>query len=83
MDCAANSLNSNLGCWKAINYADELKTICTSSHDYAITKNNWDTGITLNEEYIKEACHKIWEERHAPKLLDGPEIPKWTGFIEI
>lgn len=65
--------NSNI---KASYYWDNL-TVKTAS-------SNWnDVGVTLNEEYIKDACRKIWEEKHTPKLLDGPEIPKWTGFIEI
>lgn len=71
--------NSNL---KA-SYWDNL-TASSNLDTYAISSSNWnDVGITLNEEYIKDACRKIWEEKHTPKLLDGPEIPKWTGFIEI
>lgn len=74
--------NSNL---KA-SYWDNLavKTISSDLCTYPISSSNWnDVGVTLNEEYIKDACRKIWEEKHTPKLLDGPEIPKWTGFIEI
>lgn len=75
--------NSNL---KASYYWDNLTVKTASSNlDTCLTSSsNWnDVGITLNEEYIKDACRKIWEEKHTPKLLDGPEIPKWTGFIEI
>ena len=61
-----------------------FKTVSSDLDTYTISSSNWnDVGVTLNEEYIKDACRKIWEEKHTPKLLDGPEIPKWTGFIEI
>ena len=48
-------------------------------------KSNWDYGITLNEDAIKEIVEKITKERELDKITsnDGPEIPKWTGFLEI
>lgn len=48
-------------------------------------KSNWDYGITLNEDAIKEVVEKITKERKLAKITpdDGLEIPKWTGFLEI
>lgn len=60
--------------------------ITSSNLDMWATKTDWNTGITLNEDCVKEACRKIMEEREKaklPTLLEGPEVPKWTGFIEI
>lgn len=75
-----SNASSNLDCCINTTYIDELSRFCAST---IRTDDTWSTGVTLNEDYIKEACRKIWEERHVPKLLDGPEVPKWTGFIEI
>lgn len=49
------------------------------------TKSNWDYGITLNEDAVKEIVEKITKERELAKITpdNGPEIPKWTGFLEI
>ena len=60
--------------------------IASSNLNVWTTTTDWNTGITLNEDCVKEACRKIIEERQKaklPTLLEGPEIPKWTGFIEI
>lgn len=60
--------------------------IASSNLDGWTTTTDWNVGITLNEDCVKEACRKIIEEREKaklPTLLEGPEIPKWTGFIEI
>ena len=48
-------------------------------------KSNWYSGITLNEDAIKEIVEKITKERELAKITpdEGPEIPKWTGFLEI
>ena len=48
-------------------------------------KSAWDYGITLNEDYIKEIVEKITKKRELAKITpdDGPEIPKWTGFLLI
>lgn len=56
------------------------------------TESNWecpnsilDYGITLNEDAVKEIVEKITKERELTKITpdNGPEIPKWTGFLEI
>ena len=48
-------------------------------------KSNWDYGITLNEDAIKEIVEKLTKQKETAKITpdEGPEIPKWTGFIEI
>ena len=48
-------------------------------------KSNWDYGITLNEDAVKEIVEKITKERELDKITpsDGPVIPKWTGFLPI
>ena len=53
--------------------------------DASAIKSNWDYGITLNEDAIKEIVEKITKKRELDKITlnDGPEIPKWTGFLEI
>ena len=48
-------------------------------------KSNWDYGVTLNEDAIKDIVEKLTKQKETAKITpdDGPEIPKWTGFIEI
>ena len=48
-------------------------------------ESNWDYGVTLNEAVIKEVVEKIAKKRELAKITpdDGPEIPKWTGFLPI
>ena len=48
-------------------------------------KSNWDYEVTLNEDAIKEIVEKIAKERELAKITPDnvPEIPKWTGFLEI
>ena len=50
-----------------------------------VLKSNWDYGVTLNEDDIKVVVEKITKERELAKITpnDGPEIPKWTGFLPI
>jgi hypothetical protein len=40
---------------------------------------------TLNEDVIKEVVEKIAKKRELAKITpdEGPEIPKWTGFLPI
>lgn len=42
-------------------------------------------GVTLNEDAVKEIVEKITKERELAKITpdEGPEIPKWTGFLNI
>ena len=46
---------------------------------------NWDYGVTLNEDAIKEIVEKITKQKETAKITpdEGPEIPKWTGFLKI
>jgi hypothetical protein len=48
-------------------------------------KSNWDYGVTLNEDAVKDIVEKITKKRELAKITpdEGPEIPKWTGFIKI
>ena len=48
-------------------------------------KANWDYGVTLNEDAIKDIVEKIAKRRETAKITpdEGPEIPKWTGFLPI
>lgn len=48
-------------------------------------KSNWNYGITLNEDDVKVIVEKITKERELAKITpdNGPEIPKWAGFLEI
>jgi hypothetical protein len=48
-------------------------------------ESKWDYGITLNLDSIKEAVERITKERELAKVTpdEGPEIPKWTGFLPI
>ena len=48
-------------------------------------ESSWDYGITLNEDAVKEIVEKMTKERELAKITpdNGPEIPKWTGFLEI
>ena len=50
-------------------------------------KSNWDYdyGVTLNEDAIKDIVEKLTKSKEIAKITpdEGPEIPKWTGFLEI
>ena len=48
-------------------------------------KSNWDYGVTLNKDAIKDIVEKLTKQKETAKITpdEGPEIPKWTGFIEI
>ena len=64
---------------------DNLTSSLIYTGDLGCIKSNWDYGITLNEDAVKEIVEKITKERDLAKITpnDGPEIPKWTGFLEI
>lgn len=55
--------------------------------DVGCIKSNWDYdyGITLNEDTIKEIIEEITKSKEVAKITPdkGPEIPKWTGFLPI
>lgn len=48
-------------------------------------KSNWDYGFTLNEDAIKDIVEKLTKSKEIAKITpdEGPEIPKWTGFLPI
>ena len=53
--------------------------------DVGCIKSNWDYGVTLNEDAIKDIVEKLTKSKEIAKITpdEGPEIPKWTGFLEI
>ena len=72
--------------WQGANISSkDLANNLVYTGNLGCIKSNWDYGITLNEDAIKEIVEKITKERELDKITsnDGPEIPKWTGFLEI
>lgn len=72
--------------WQGANISSkDLASKLVYTGDLGCIKSNWDYGITLNEDAIKEIVEKITKERELAKITpnDGPEIPKWTGFLPI
>ena len=64
---------------------DFANNLVYNAGDCYSIKSNWDYGVTLNEDYIKEIVEKITKKRDLAKITpdNGPEIPKWTGFLPI
>lgn len=64
---------------------DNLSSKLVYTGDSGCIKSNWDYGVTLNEDAVKNIVEKITKERELAKITpdDGPEIPKWTGFLDI
>ena len=75
------------GCyWKGANISsDGIANNLVYTGEFDCIKSNWDSGITLNLDSIKEVVERITKERELAKITpgDGPEIPKWTGFLKI
>ena len=75
--------------WQGANISanDFASNLVWNENITGITKSNWDWDydVTLNEDAVKAIVKKITKERELAKITsdDGPEIPKWTGFIEI
>ena len=51
-------------------------------------KSIWNTSdydITINKEYIDEIARAVADAQKNAKITldEGPEIPKWTGFLPI
>lgn len=72
--------------WHGANISSkDLANKLVYTDDLGCIKSNWDYGITLNEDAVKEIVEKITKERELDKITpnDGPEIPKWTGFLPI
>ena len=53
--------------------------------DLRYIKAEWDCGITLNEDAIKDIVEKLTKSKETAKITpdEGPEIPRWTGFLPI
>lgn len=70
--------------WQGVNI-DDLSTKLVYTGDVGCIKSNWDYGVTLNEDAIKDIVEKITKKRELAKITpdEGPEIPKWTGFLNI
>ena len=85
---AINNLTSayNGNYWQGANISskDNASNLVYTG-DVGCIKTEWDYGITLNEDAIKDIVEKITKERELAKITpdDGPEIPKWTGFLPI
>ena len=74
---AIDNLTSNLHCIDSSG-GYTCKTINTS----------WSTpeyGITFDSKYIEAMVKEVVNKLHdkSVELYDGPEIPKWNGFINI
>lgn len=85
---AINNLTAayNGSYWQGANISSkDLASKLVYNDDLGCIKSNWDYGITLNEDAVKEIVEKITKKRELDKITpnDGPEIPKWTGFLEI
>lgn len=85
---AINNLTAayNGSYWAGANISSkDLASNLVYTGDLGCIKANWDYGITLNEDAVKEIVEKITKERELAKITpdNGPEIPKWTGFLEI
>ena len=85
-DCAAINLTAtyNGSYWQGIN-VDYLSTKLVYNDNLGCIKSNWDCGITLNEDAIKDIVEKLTKQKETAKITPdaGPEIPKWTGFLNI
>lgn len=64
---------------------DDLSTKLVYNDNLGCIKSNWDCGITLNEDAIKDIVEKLTKQKETAKITpdEGPEIPKWTGFLNI
>ena len=72
--------------WQGANISSkDLANNLVYTGNLGCIKSEWDYGIILNEDAIKDIVEKITKERELDKITsnDGPEIPKWTGFLEI
>ena len=72
--------------WQGANISSEgLASNLVWTGDVNNIKSNWDYGITLNEDAIKEIVEKLTNLKETAKITpdEGPEIPKWTGFLPI
>lgn len=70
--------------WQGVN-VDDLSSKLVYTGDLGCIKSNWDYGVTLNEDAIKDIVEKLTKSKEIAKITpdEGPEIPKWTGFLPI
>ena len=84
-NCATINLTAYNGSYLQGVNVDDLSTklVYTGNLDYATSKR--DYGVTLNEDAVKEIVEKITKSKEIAKITpdEGPEIPKWTGFLPI
>lgn len=86
---AINNLTSayNGSYWQDANISskDLTSNLVWTGDIVGTTKSNWDYGITLNEDAIKEIVEELTKNKETAKITpdEGPEIPKWTGFLPI
>jgi hypothetical protein len=84
---AITGVSANSGqYWREVGIsAKDLAIKLVYADDVDVITSNWDYGITLNEDDIKVVVEKITKERELDKITpnNGPEIPKWTGFLPI
>ena len=72
--------------WKGANISSkDLDSNLVYTGDLGCIKSNWDYGVTLNEDAIKDIVEKLIKSKETAKITPdaGPEIPKWTGFLNI
>ena len=72
--------------WQGANVSSkDLANNPVYTEDVCCIKSNWDYGITLNEDAIKDIVEKLTKQKETAKITpdDGPEIPRWTGFLDI
>ena len=84
-NCATNNLTAcNGSYWRDVN-VDDISTKLVYTGDVGCITSNWDYGFTLNEDAVKEIVEKITKSKEIAKITpdEGPEIPKWTGFLPI
>ena len=84
-NCATINLTAYNGSYLQGVNVDDLSTKVVYNDNLGCTKSNWDCGITLNEDAIKNIVEKITKSKEIAKITpdEGPEIPKWTGFLPI
>lgn len=79
-----SAIEYNGSYWQGVN-VDDLSSRLVYTGDLGCIKSNWDYGVTLNEDAIKDIVEKITKNKELAKITpdEGPEIPKWTGFLPI
>ncbi|MEE0999361.1 MAG: hypothetical protein UIH41_06850, partial [Treponemataceae bacterium] len=70
-NAAINNLTSatayNGSYWQGVN-VDDLSTKLVYTGDLGYAKSNWDYGVTLNEDAVKDIVEKITKKRELAKI---------------